>query len=62
MVKSYLSRNEVNFLKTKEFGVLIVLLILIGTNITYLKYSDEKVTNMLNAVLDRILNNEVTNE
>lgn len=43
MVKSYLSRNEVNFLKTKEFGVLIVLLILIGTNITYLKYSDEKV-------------------
>lgn len=26
------------------------------------KYSDEKVTNMLNAVLDRILNNEVTNE
>lgn len=43
MVKSYLSRNEVNFLKTKEFGVLVVLLILIGTNITYLKYSDEKV-------------------
>lgn len=26
------------------------------------KYSDEKVINMLNAVLDRILNNEVTNE
>ena len=26
------------------------------------KYSDEKVTNMLNAVLDKILNNEVTNE
>lgn len=26
------------------------------------KYSEEKVTNMLNAVLDRILNNEVTNE
>lgn len=26
------------------------------------KYSDEKVTNMLNAVLIRILNNEVTNE
>lgn len=43
MVKSCLSRNEVNFLKTKEFGVLVVLLILIGTNITYLKYSDEKV-------------------
>ena len=43
MVKSYLSRNEVKFLKTKEFGVLVVLLILIGTNITYLKYSDEKV-------------------
>ncbi len=43
MVKSYLSRDEVNFLKTKEFGVLVVLLILIGTNITYLKYSDEKV-------------------
>ena len=43
MVKTYLSRNEVNFLKTKEFGVLVVLLILIGTNITYLKYSDEKV-------------------
>ena len=30
-------------MKTKEFGVLVVLLILIGTNITYLKYSDEKV-------------------
>lgn len=45
MVKSYLSRNEVNFLKTKEFGVLVVLLILIGTNITYLKYSDEKVVS-----------------
>lgn len=43
MVKSYLSRDGVNFLKTKEFGVLVVLLILIGTNITYLKYSDEKV-------------------
>jgi len=43
MVKLYLSRDEVNFLKTKEFGVLVVLLILIGTNITYLKYSDEKV-------------------
>jgi uncharacterized FlgJ-related protein len=43
MIKSYLSRDEVNFLKTKEFGVLVVLLILIGTNITYLKYSDEKV-------------------
>lgn len=26
------------------------------------KYSDEKVTNMLNSVLDKILNNEVTNE
>ena len=26
------------------------------------KYSDEKVTKMLNAVLDEILNNEVTNE
>ena len=43
MVKLYLSRDAVNFLKTKEFGVLVVLLILIGTNITYLKYSDEKV-------------------
>ena len=52
MVKSYLSRNEVNFLKTKEFGVLVVLLILIGTNITYLKYSDEKIEKNVKEIVD----------